>query len=142
MRVWEEDLKFHFARAARAVGIGLAAVAWASVLSNAALQSAEVRSMAEVAAACIGVALSQLFTGLPPSARVVDLLQPFERDILAIAREQAHGDTERMEFLVARIAALATVRVRRGADMPARDRRAWFRALGRLADSEFQAGEA
>ena len=89
-----------------------------------------IRTAVQVAAAIVGVCVSQWFTGLPPSATVVDLLQPFERDILAVAREQAHGDTARMEFLVARIAALATVRIRRGANIPARDRRAWFRATG------------
>ena len=135
MRLRVEDLQFYFARSLRAVGIGLAAVAWASALSNQAQQTADVRTAVEVVAAIVAVAISQWFTGLPPSASVVDLLQPYERDILAVAREQSHGDTERMEFLVARIAAVATVRIRRGANVPTRDRRAWFRALGRLADS-------
>jgi hypothetical protein len=134
MRVWVEDLKFHFARALRAVGIGLVAVAWASALSSEAQQNADIRTAIQVVAAVIGVCISQWFTGLPPSATVVDLLQPFERDILAVAREQARGDTTRMEFLVARIATLAAVRVRRGGNVPIRERRAWVRALGRLAD--------
>lgn len=135
MPLWLEDLQFYFARSLRAVGIGLAAVAWASALSNAAQQTADVRTAVQVAAGILGVCVSQWFTGLPPSAAVVDLLQPFERDILAVAREQAADDPERMEFLVARIASLATVRIRRGATLPIRDRRAWFRALGRLADA-------
>lgn len=135
MPLWLEDLQFYFARSLRAVGIGLAAVAWASALSNAAQQTADVRTAVQVAAGILGVCVSQWFTGLPPSAAVVDLLQPFERDILAVAREQAPDDPERMEFLVARIASLATVRIRRGATLPIRDRRAWFRALGRLADA-------
>jgi hypothetical protein len=87
-----------------------------------------------VAAAIAGVFISQWFTGLPPSASVVDLLKPFEKDILAVAREQARSDTARMEFLVARIASLVAVRIRRGGNLPVRDRRAWLRALGRLAD--------
>lgn len=135
MPLWLEDLQFYFARSLRAVGIGLAAVAWASALSNAAQQTADVRTAVQVAAGILGVCVSQWFTGLPPSAAVVDLLQPFERDILAAAREQAPNDPERMAFLVARIASLATVRIRRGATLPIRDRRAWFRALGRLADA-------
>jgi hypothetical protein len=135
VRLWVEDLQFYFARSLRAVGIALAAVAWASALSNAAQQAPDVRTAVQVAAAIVAVAIAQWFTSLPPSAIVVDLLRPFERDILAVAREQAHGDPERLEYLVARIAALATVRLRRGATIPLRDRRAWFRALARLADN-------
>jgi hypothetical protein len=133
VRVWVEDLKFHFAHALRAAGIGLAAVAWASALSSEAQQNVDVRTAVQVASAIVGVCISQWFTGLPPSATLVDLLQPFERDILAVAREQARGDAQRMEFLIARIATLAAVRIRRGANVPVRDRRAWLRALGRLA---------
>jgi hypothetical protein len=134
MRVWVEDLQFYFAHSLRAVGVGLVAVAWASALSNAAQQNADVRTAVQVAAAIVAVCISQWLTSLPPSATVVDLLKPFERDILAVAREQAPGDSARIEFLAARIASLATVHIRRGATLPVRDRRAWFRALGRLAD--------
>jgi hypothetical protein len=132
VRVWVEDFKFDLARALRAAGVGLAAVAWASALGSQAQQSADVRTYAQVAAAIVGVSISQWFTRLPPSATVVDLLQPFERDILAVAREQARGDDERMHFLAARISMLAAVRLRRGGSLPS-DRRAWFRSLGRLA---------
>jgi hypothetical protein len=133
MRAWIDDVQFYFAYALRAVGIGLVAVAWASALGSEAQQNAEIRSVLQVAAAIVGVVIAQWLTGLAPSATVVDLLQPFERDILAVAREQAHGNAERLEFLVARIATLAAVRIRRGANVPTQDRRAWFRALGRLA---------
>jgi hypothetical protein len=136
VRVWLEDLKFHFARALRAVGIGLAAVAWASALGSEAQQNADVRAYAQVAAAILGVLVSHWFTGLPPSATVVDVLQPLERDVLAVARELAGKDTTQLEFLSARIATLAAVRIRRGVNPPSRDRRAWLRALGRLADHQ------
>lgn len=134
MRVWQADLAFHFANAARAVGLGLAAVAWASALSNEAQQNPDIRTAVQVAAAIVGVAISQFLTRLPPSATVVDLLQPFEKDILAVAREYARGDAEQMAFLVARIAARAAVHIRRGAVIPARaaDRRAWLRALAQV----------
>jgi hypothetical protein len=138
MRVWVEDLTFHFACALRAVGIGLAAVAWASALSSEAQQSADIRTWVQVVAAIIGVCIAQWFMGLPPSATVVDLLKPFERDILTVARDQARGDTTRMEFLFARIALLAAVRIRRGGNVPVRDRRAWLRELGQLADHSDQ----
>jgi hypothetical protein len=131
---WLEDLKFHFARALRAVGLGLAAVAWASALSSEAQQSADARTVVQVAAAIAGVCVSQWFTGLPPSATGVDLLQPFERDIRAVAREQARGNPEHMQFLLARITAIATFRIRGGARLPAGARRDWVRALGRLVD--------
>jgi hypothetical protein len=133
MRVWLEDFKFHLAMALRVVGIGLAAVAWASVLSSEAQQNADVRSLAQVVAAIVSVCVAQLFTGRPPSATIVDLVRPFERDILAVARERARGDPEQADFLTARIATLAAVRLRRGADLP-RDRRAWLRVLARLTE--------
>jgi hypothetical protein len=116
----------------RASGVGLAAVAWVSVLGSEAQQSETVRAYAQVAAAIVGVCVSQWFTRLPPSATTVDVLRPFERDILAAAREHARGDDERVYFLTARIAMLATVRLRRGGNLPS-DRRAWFRSLARLA---------
>jgi hypothetical protein len=91
--------------------------------------------IAQVGAAIVAVCVAQLFTGQPPSATIVDLLRPFERDILAVAKERAHGDPELADFFAARIAALAAVRTRRGADLP-RDRRAWLRALARLAGDD------
>jgi hypothetical protein len=132
MRVWLEDLKFQLAVALRAAGIGLAAVAWASVLGSEAQQNADVRSFALVASSILGVAICQWFTGLPPSATIVGLLRPFERDIVNIARERAGGDAERLNMLVTRIAIHAAVRVRRGGTVPT-DHRAWLRSLARLA---------
>ena len=133
MRVWVEDLKFHLGRAMRAAGVGLAAVAWASVLASEAQQTGDARSYLRAASATLGVVFAQWFTGLPPSATIVDLLRPFERDILNAARERAGRDLERTELLAARIATLAVVRLRRGGHLPS-DRRAWLRALARLAD--------
>jgi hypothetical protein len=135
MRVWVEDLTFQLARALRVVGIGLAAVAWASVIGSEAQQTAtaDTRAYAQVAAAIVAVIVAQWFTGLPPSANAVDLIRPFERDIVAAARDRAGGDVERMQMLAARIATLAVVRIRRGANLP-RDRRAWLRALAHLAE--------
>jgi hypothetical protein len=134
LRVWVDDLTFQLARAFRAVGIGLAAVAWASALGSEAQQNAEIRAYAQVAAAIVGVLLAQWFSRLPPSAAPVDVLRPLERDIAAVAREQARGDATRVAFLIARITAVATDRIQRGARVPSRERRAWLRALGRLAD--------
>ena len=132
MRIWLEDLKYDLAMALRAVGIGLAAVAWASVLGSEAQQSADVRAYAQVGAAVLSVCIVQWLTALPPSANLVDLLRPFERDVLAIARERSGGDAERMQALATRITDLAAGRIRGGANVP-RDRRAWLRLLARLA---------
>jgi hypothetical protein len=135
VRVWVEDLQFHLAMAMRAVGVGLAAVAWTSVLVSEAQQSGDVRNYALVGAALLSVLITQLFTAQPPSATVVDLLRPLERDIIAVARERAGGDEERLELLVTRVAMLAAARMQRGAVIP-RDRRAWLRTLARLASSQ------
>ena len=135
MRLWVEDFSFQLARALRVVGIGLAAVAWASVIGSEAQQtaSADTRAYAQVVAAIVAVLVGQWFNSLPPSANTVDLIRPFERDILAAARERAGADDEHLHLLAARIATLAVVRIRRGGELP-RDRRAWFRALARLAE--------
>src|SRR5437868_10924377 len=71
--------------ALRAVGIGLSAVAWASVLGSEAQQSADVRAYLQVGAAVLSVCVVQWLTALPPSANVVDVLRLFQRDILAVA---------------------------------------------------------
>jgi hypothetical protein len=130
--VWVEDFKYHLAMALRAVGVGIAAVAWASVLASQAQQTGNFRSYAQVGAATLAALIVQLFAGLPPSATVAALLRPFERDIVAVAREDAGPDIELQQLYVARITALATVRIHQGANVP-RDRRAWFRAISRLA---------
>ncbi len=135
MRVWVEDLTFHLARALRVVGIGLAAVAWASVIGSEAQQSADTRAFLQVAAAVVAVLVAGWFTGSPPSATGVDLIRSFERDILAAARDRTGGDVERMRMLAGRIAVLAVVRLRRGGNLPS-DRRAWFRALAYLAGED------
>src|SRR5712692_3508966 len=137
MQVWIEDLSFHLARALRVTGLGLAAVAWASVIGSEAQQTAtaDTRAYAQVAAAIVAVLIAQWFTGLPPSASVGHLIRPLERDILAAARHRAGGDIERVHMLAASIATLAVVRIRRGGNLPS-DRRAWFRALARLAGED------
>ena len=132
MRIWLEDLKYDLAMALRAVGIGLGAVAWASVLGSEAQQSADVRAYAQVGAAVLSVCIVQWLTALPPSANLVDLLRPLEREVLAVARERSGGDAERAEALARRITDLAAERIRGGANVP-RDRRAWLRVLARLA---------
>src|SRR5438067_12972139 len=98
--------------ALRAVGIGLSAVAWASVLGSEAQQSADVRAYLQVGAAVLSVCVVQWVTALPPSANVVDLLRLFQRDILAVARQRTAGDAERTEELVAHIIELAAVQSR------------------------------
>jgi hypothetical protein len=135
---WVEDLKFDFARALRAVGVGLAAVAWASALGSEAQQSADARTALQVAAAIVGVGVSQWLTGLPPSASLADVVRPFERDIRVVAREQSRGDVHQAEVLAGRITALAAARIHGGARVPVRARRDWLRALGRLADDPDQ----
>lgn len=132
MRIWVEDLKYDLAMALRAVGVGLAAVAWASVLGSEAQQSADVRAYAQVGAAALSVYVVHWLTALPPSANVVDLLRPLQRDIRAVARQRTAGDPQRTEALAARITDLAAERIRRGDNVP-RDRRAWLRLLARLA---------
>ena len=121
--------------ALRAVGVGLAAVAWTSVFVSEAQQSGDVRNYALVGVAILSVLITQLLTGQPPSATVVNLLRPLERDIIAVARERADGDEERLELLVTRVAMLAATRIQRGGTIP-RDRRAWLRTLARLASSQ------
>lgn len=132
MRLWVEDLKFHLARSLRVVGIAIAVVAWTSVLGSEAQWSSDLRILAIVGGAILAVVIGHLFTGLPPSSTVVSLLRSMERDIVSAARERAGGDSERLENLIARISALAAVRINRSGNLP-RDRRAWLRALAGLA---------
>ena len=134
MRLWVADFQYFLARALRSVGVGLVAAAWASVLASEAQQYADLRSYAIAASALVGVVLSQWFAGLPPSAKPVEVVRGLERDIVAVAREQAPGDPAHQQRLTADIAALAVTRIRDGANVP-RDRRAWLRVLGELADS-------
>jgi hypothetical protein len=86
-----------------------------------------------VAAVVVSVLVVHLLTWMPPSATVRDILKPLERDIVAIAREHAGKDQELLQLYIARITALATVRIRQGANVP-RDRRAWLRTLARLTE--------
>lgn len=132
MRLWVEDLKYDLAMALRAVGIGLGAVAWASVLGSEAQQSADVRTYWQVGAAVVSVGVVQWLTALPPSANLLDLLRALQRDALAVARQQTAGDAARSQRLVERMTELAAERIRRGSNVPP-DRRAWLRLLARLA---------
>lgn len=134
MRVWVEDLRYHFAMALRAVGIGIVAVAWASALSSEAQQGSDPRAYFEVAAAVVSVLVVQILTALPPSATLTDLVRPMQRDINAVARERAGGDARLQAEYVSAITALATERLRQGANIP-RDRRRWLRTLSDLADT-------
>ena len=134
MRLWLEDFKYHLAMAMRAVGVGLIAVAWASALASEAQQVNDTRAYAEVAAVCVSLLIVHLLTQLPPSWTVKDLLKPLDRDIVAVARERSDGDAQRQAEYVAAIRALATERIRHGANVP-RDRRAWVRGLSRLAEA-------
>ena len=133
MRVWVEDVRFEFAMALRAVGVGIAAVAWASALASEAQQNTDIRAYAEVGCVVISVLVVQWLTWMPPSATVRDILKPAERDIVAVAREHSGGDPELLQLYIARITAMATIRIRQGANVP-RDRRAWLRALARLSE--------
>jgi len=133
VRVWLEDFKYHLTMASRAVGLGLIAVAWASALASEAQQVNDTRAYAEVAAACVTLLIVHLLTRLPPSWTATDLLKPLDRDIQAVARERSGGDPKLQAEYVAAIRALATTRIRNGANVP-RDRRAWVRQLSRLAE--------
>jgi hypothetical protein len=134
VRVWVEDFRFHVAMALRAVGLGIVVIAWAAVLGSEAQQGSDQRAYAEVGAAVLSLLVVHWLTALPPSATVTDLLRPLERDILAVARERARGDAALQAAYVAAVTELARERIRRGANVP-RDRRAWVRALLRLAEA-------
>jgi hypothetical protein len=110
VRVWVEDLHYHFAMALRAVGIGIVAVAWASALSSEAQQGSDQRAYFVVVAAVASVLIAQVLTALPPSARPEALLRPLRRDIDAVARERAAGDAKLQAEYAAAIAALAADR--------------------------------
>ena len=134
MRVWLEDFKYHLTMALRAVGLGLIAVAWASALASEAQQVNDTRAYVEVAVACLTLLIVHLLTRLPPSWTVTELLKPLDRDIQAVARERSGGDPRRQAEYAAAIRALATARIRNGANVP-RDRRGWVRQLLRLAEA-------
>jgi hypothetical protein len=131
VRLWVDDFKYSLGRALRAVGVGLAAVGWASVLASEAQQYNDLRWYALVAAAIVSVLATQFLAGLPPSARPRDVARDMERDIQAVAREQAPTDPERQTAEMVRIGTLAVERLRTGANVP-KDRRAWLRALASL----------
>jgi hypothetical protein len=135
VRLWVADLAYYLARALRSVGIGLAAVAWASALASQAQQFNDLRSYALVGSAIVGVLVSQWFAGRAPSARPLDVVRGLERDIVVVARELARGDHALQQLLTLQMAVSAVERVRAGANVP-RDRRAWLRVLARLADDD------
>jgi hypothetical protein len=139
VRVWVEDFKYHLAMAMRAVGIGVVAVAWASALASEAQQVSDTRAYFEVGAACVGLVLIWAATRLPPSWTATDLLKPLQRDITAVARERSGTDARLQDQYEAALRALATRRIRGGANIP-RDRRAWLRALSSMAEAN-QAGD-
>src|SRR5918992_1522646 len=105
MPLWLEDATFHFANALRGVGVGLAAALWASMLSlHLQWPAASQRAYLLLACLVLGALVMHVFGGLPPSATVVDVLQPLERDMLAAARERARGDPEKMYLLASQLA--------------------------------------
>ena|SRR5579859_5400880 len=134
MRVWVEDLKYDVVVAMRAVFIGIVVVAWASALASEAQQITDTRSYLEVAAAVVALVVVHLATRSPPSWNVTALLKPLERDILAVAREKTRDTAVQREY-VAVLRGMVAERIRRGANVP-RDRRAWLRALLRLAEAD------
>lgn len=135
MRLWVADLAYYLARALRSVGVGLAAVAWASALASQAQQFNDLRSYALVACATVGVLVSQWVSGRAPSTRPFDVVRGLERDIVAVARELARGDQALQHLLTQRLAILAVERVRGGSNVP-NDRRTWLRVLARLSDDD------
>jgi hypothetical protein len=135
VRVWLADLEFHLATALRAVGIGLVAVVWASALASEAQQLTDTRAYVEVAMVVATLLVVHWLTPMPPSWSAASLLEPLQRDMLAVARERAPGDPSRQADYVAAMRRLAEARIRGGANLP-RDRRAWLRALSDLADTD------
>jgi hypothetical protein len=134
MRIWLEDLKYDVVMAMRAVFIGIVVVAWASALSSEAQQITDMRAYIEVAAAITALGLVHLLTKSPPSSDVTEFLKPLERDMLAVAREKTRDAAAQAQY-VAALRAMAAERIRGGANVP-RDRRAWLRALSRLAETD------
>jgi len=129
VRIWLEDGTFHLAAALRSVGVGLATAAWVSLLTAHIQLPTDARTYAGIGASLVATALTQiLFGGPPPSMTVVDLLQPHERDVLAVARERSAGDPEELRYVAAQVVAQAAEGIRHGRPMP-RDRRAWLRGL-------------
>jgi hypothetical protein len=118
----------------RAVFIGIVVVAWASALASEAQQITDTRAYIEVAAAITALVVVHIVTRSPPSLTLTELLKPLERDILALAREKTRDATLQTEYASA-IRAAAAKRIREGANVP-RDRRAWLRALSRLAETD------
>jgi hypothetical protein len=142
MRVWLDDSMFHLANALRSVGVGLATAAWVSVLTAHIQLPTDARTYAGIGASLLAAAATHLLFGTrPPSMTVVDLLQPLERDILAVAREHADGDAETIRFIAATLAVRAAADIRHGRRLP-RDRRAWFRALADTVSGGNQPYEA
>jgi len=135
MRVWVQDVKYHFAMALRAVGVGIVVVGFASTLGSEAQQVTDVRAYGEVGAAVLALLVIHLFTAMPPSWTVTDLLKPMQRDVVAVARERANGDPARQAAYVESINALAAERIRNGSNIP-RDRRRWLRLLSSLAETD------
>ena len=135
MRVWLADFQFHLTMAMRAVGVGLVAVLWASALTSEGQQISDTRADIQVAAAVTALLMVALLTHLPPSWTGSDVLKPLQRDIIAVARERADGDPTRQAEYAAALRELAIERIHNGANVP-RDRRAWLRALSRLAESD------
>ena len=127
MPVWLQDLKFHVAVAIRSVGVGLMAVAWTSSLTAPAPVPADFRVFLILAAALVGIVASQLLTGRPPSLSARVLLQPYEKDLVAVAKAQAPSDPQRLLDALARYV-VRTFRVR-GA-LPA-DHRTWLGLVAR-----------
>lgn len=133
MTLWVIDAQFHLANALRSVGVGLATAAWVSVLTAHIQLPGDIRIYVGVGASLLATALAQLlWGGWPPSRNVADLLRTYERDILAVAREEADNHPLRTRELAVKIAACATAEVRKGRRIPA-EQRAWFRCLGRQA---------
>jgi hypothetical protein len=120
---------FHLATALRSVGVGLATAAWVSVLTAHIQLPTEARTYAGIGASLLAAAATHVLFGTrPPSMTVVELLRPLERDILAVAREHAAGDQEKVRYIAAALTARAAADIRHGRRLPG-DRRAWFRAL-------------
>ena len=65
--LWLADAAYHLGHALRSVGCGLAAAAWASVVTAHLELSADLRAYIGIGALGAGVATAQLFGGRPPS---------------------------------------------------------------------------
>lgn len=132
MPAWWEDGRFHLAHAARAVGLGLVALAWTAVFLSQLKVVGTDRYAVLLAVTLAAVAISQLLARRPPSLAVVDMIDPLDKEMRAAARELAKSDRQAQQRIVEQLRTYATRYVAEHGALP-RDRQRWFRLLAQRA---------